>query len=326
MIALYPLKFQPIFKEKLWGGNKIQTVLNKDISPLKNCGESWELSAVEGNVSMIRDGLLQDTSLSDLIDDYKEALVGKKVYQKYGTDFPLLIKFIDANQDLSIQVHPNDDLARSRHGSLGKTEMWYILEADPNAQLITGFKRQLDRETYKKCFQEKRLEEILNVEKALKDDVFFIPAGRIHNIGKGILLAEIQQTSDITYRIYDFDRKDEKGNKRELHFQQAEDALNFNYYDNYKYRVDDIVNSTVTLVKSKYFITNRINCTKPFTSNYQKIDSFVIYICIEGSGQILSNHNRLDIGFGEVILIPAMFSEINIIPDSSLKLLEIYVD
>lgn len=227
--ALYPLSFQTIFKDKIWGGEKIKTVLRKDFSPLPNCGETWELSGVKGNVSVVKDGPLSGMALTDLIKQFKGSLLGEKVWQTSGEEFPLLVKFIDANDDLSIQVHPQDELAMQRHQSLGKTEMWYIFQADPGAQLISGFNQPMDENTYLKHLETKQLDKIMNYENVTAGDVYFMPAGRVHSIGKGCLLAEIQQTSDVTYRIYDFDRKDDKGQTRELHTEQALAAIDYHF-------------------------------------------------------------------------------------------------
>ena len=234
MSDLYPLKFKTIYKDKIWGGQKIRTLLKKDFGNLPNCGETWEISGVKGNVSVVREGSLQGQNLEFLLNEYKENLVGEKVYKTYGNEFPLLVKFIDSNDDLSVQVHPYDALAKKRHSSFGKTEMWYIFQADVNATLNSGFNRPLTREQYLDYFNNGKLMDILNIEKVQADDVYFLPAGRVHYIGKGCLLAEIQQSSDITYRIYDFDRKDDKGNTRELHTEQSIDAIDFTYHKNYK--------------------------------------------------------------------------------------------
>jgi mannose-6-phosphate isomerase len=225
MTALYPLKFKTIFKDKIWGGQKIKTYLGKDFGSLPNCGETWEISGVKTDVSVVDGGALNGESLADLLEQYKDELVGKKIYNHFGNIFPLLVKFIDANDWLSIQVHPNDELAKKRHNSFGKTEMWYIIESDPGSTLIAGFNQQIDEKIYLEKLNSGHLMDILNKETADAGDVFFLPAGRVHTIGKGLLLAEIQQTSDITYRIYDFDRVDDKGNKRELHTQEALAAL-----------------------------------------------------------------------------------------------------
>src|SRR3972149_1007896 len=199
MSHLYPLKFKPIFKDKIWGGDKIKTLLNKDFSPLPNCGESWEISGVQDEISVVSNGFLIGNNLQELIEIYMGDLVGDQVYQKYGIEFPLLIKFIDAHDDLSIQVHPNDKLAMQRHNAYGKTEMWYIIDADRGAKLISGFNTEVTKDAYIKHLENNTLNLILNYEEVKAGDVFFMPAGRVHAIGKGILLTEIQQTSDITY-------------------------------------------------------------------------------------------------------------------------------
>src|SRR5690606_31355775 len=219
------LKFKTIFKEKIWGGEKIRTMLHKDFSPLKNCGETWEISGIRGNESVVAAGPLAGKSLPELIEMYKGELLGNRIYEKSGNEFPLLVKFIDANEDLSIQVHPNDEIAWQRHKSLGKAEVWYIMQADEGATLISGFNQPMDEATYRKHLEENRLKDILNKESVKAGDVFYIPGGRVHTIGKGLLLAEIQQSSDITYRIYDFDRVDDQGNKRELHTEDAMAAI-----------------------------------------------------------------------------------------------------
>ena len=227
---LYPLKFDTIFKEKIWGGTKMKDVLGKDFSPLKNCGETWEISGVLGNLSKVSEGPLKGSTLPELIDEFGSELVGKKVLEKYGNEFPLLVKFIDAAQDLSIQVHPDDKLAKTRHNSLGKTEMWYIFQADEGAKLISGFSKDTNKEEYVEFLENGKLTELLNEEEVNSGDCFFLPAGRVHTIGKGLLLAEIQQSSDVTYRIYDFDRTDDEGNKRDLHTDQALDGLDYKSY------------------------------------------------------------------------------------------------
>jgi len=221
MSALYPLKFKTIFKDKIWGGQKIKTYLHKDFSPLPNCGETWEISGVKSDVSVVNGGALDGETLADLLEQFKGELVGEKVYAHFGNIFPLLVKFIDANDDLSIQVHPNDELAKKRHNSFGKTEMWYVIESDPGSTLISGFNKEMTQQEYLDKLNSGHIMDILNRENANAGDVFFLPAGRVHTIGKGLLVAEIQQTSDITYRIYDFDRVDANGHKRELHTQEA---------------------------------------------------------------------------------------------------------
>src|SRR6201994_4379796 len=283
MSILYPLKFKTIYKDKIWGGQKIKTYLHKDFGDLPNCGETWEISGVKSDVSVVADGDLQDRSLADLLEEYKDQLVGKKVYDHFGNIFPLLIKFIDANDDLSIQVHPNDELAKKRHNSFGKTEMWYVIEADSGSTLISGFNQPLDQQIYLDKLNSGHIMDILNKEDVKAGDVFFLPAGRVHTIGKGLLIAEIQQTSDITYRIYDFDRVDDKGNKRELHTQEALAAIDYHYYGEYKTKYQPEKNETVKLVKWPYFTTNTMDFTQSIEKDYGNLDSFVIHVCLEGA-------------------------------------------
>ncbi len=282
MKNIYPLKFSPVYKDKIWGGSKIKTFLGKDFSPLPNCGEVWVLSGVEGNQTPVENGFLAGNELNEIVEVYMGDLVGDKIFQKFGNEFPILIKFIDANDWLSIQVHPDDKLAMKRHGSLGKTEMWYIMDAEEDAKLISGFGRKTDKEGYKGHLENKTLKEIMNFEKVEKGDVYYIPAGRVHALGPGILLAEIQQTSDITYRIYDWDRIDASGMTRELHTEEALDALDFEVKGEYKTEYRQKTNQTNKLVESPYFITNIMHLTKPIKKDYTELDSFVVYVCPEG--------------------------------------------
>ncbi|MEL6853281.1 MAG: type I phosphomannose isomerase catalytic subunit, partial [Bacteroidota bacterium] len=317
--TLYPLTFETLFKEKLWGGQKIKTVLGKDYGELANCGETWEISGVPGNISVVRNGPLAGKNLVELIQTYKGALLGERVYARYGEEFPLLVKFIDANQDLSIQVHPDDELARKRHNSFGKTEMWYIFQADEGSKLITGFNQELDKETYLEYFESGRLMDILNQESVENDDVYFLPAGRVHTIGKGLLLAEIQQTSDVTYRIYDFDRKDAEGNTRELHVEEALDAIDYKHYDQYKTLYAQKQNEASHIVTSPYFTTNRLNYTESVVRNYAELDSFVILVCVGGGLTVKSPSGEIAMKLGEAMLIPASVQEVSLIPDGSFK-------
>jgi len=322
---LYPLKFHPIFKDKIWGGEKIRSILKKDFAPLENCGESWEVSGYQNNESIVKNGSLAGLNLNEMVDTYKDRLLGNRVIKKFNGNFPLLIKFIEANDDLSIQVHPDDELAQRRHQSFGKTEMWYIVQADENATLYTGFNRKMDKDTYLKNFNEGTLLDILNIEKVVADDVFFIPPGRIHTIGKGILLTEIQQSSDLTYRIYDFDRKDQLGNKRELHLDNALDAMDYNFYKEYKTLYEDKTDIPFEIVKSRYFTTNKLLLQSELERNITDLDSFVIYICLEGNGAIRYGNEKTSITMGDVALIPAELGQFNLVPENYLKLLETYI-
>jgi mannose-6-phosphate isomerase len=325
MRNLYPLKFKTIFKDKIWGGSKISSVLGKDFSPLPNCGETWEISGVDGNISIISEGPLKGISLTDLIKEYKSRLVGDKVFRNFGNEFPLLVKFIDANDDLSIQVHPNDELARQRHNSFGKTEMLYVLETDNDARLNSGFNKEIDEKIYLKHLKENSLDKILNFEKVEAGDVFFLPAGRVHYIGKGVCLAEIQQTSDITYRIYDFDRTDDKGNKRELHTEQALAAIDYKYYKDYKTKYPQRLNEVVPLVTCQYFNTSLIHFNKEIKRDYSSLYSFVIYICTEGSLILKTGTIETIVKKGDCVLLPAEIKKVSLVPEKESKLLEVYI-
>ena len=326
MEELYPLKFTPIYKEKIWGGSKIKSVLNKDFGSLPNCGESWELSGVEGNISVVSNGYLAGNSLEEIIEVYMGDLVGDRVFETYGNEFPLLIKFIDANDDLSIQVHPDDEMAAERHNSYGKTEMWYVLQADKGAKLQSGFNQLVDQEKYLEKLEQVELTDILNFEEVGAGDVFFIPAGRVHAIGKGILLAEIQQTSDITYRIYDYDRRDAQGNPRELHTDLALDAIDYTLFAEYKTKYEVKPNKSVELASCKYFTTNVLELTAVVEKDYNKLDSFVIYICLDGELVVETESGSELVRKGETLLIPASIENVHLKPvTASVKILEVYV-
>ena len=321
---LYPLKFIPILKPTIWGGKKLGNILNKATGVNETCGESWEISGVEGSISEVQDGVLKSEKLTDIIEKYKGSLIGDSVYERFGNQFPLLIKFIDANQDLSIQVHPDDALAKKRHNSFGKTEMWYVIDAEDGASLISGFNKATNRNEYLDFFNSGRLIELLNREQVTNDDVFFLPAGRVHTIGQGLLIAEIQQTSDITYRIYDFDRVDKDGNKRELHVNEALDAIDFNFYDDYKTTYDRH-KIQVELASCNYFVCNRIITNNTIAKDYRQIDSFVTLMVLEGSGEFRTAYGSYAYAKGDTYLIPASINEIKIIPQSSSKILEVYL-
>lgn len=321
---LYPFIFQTIYKDKIWGGQKIKTILGKNYGDLPNCGETWEVSGVSGNISVVENGELAGRTLTEMIDRYQSDLLGKKVYQRFGNEFPLLIKFIDANQDLSIQVHPNDQLARKRHNSFGKTEMWYVLQADAGSSLITGFNQQLNREQYLEKFNAGQLTDILNQESVKDHEVYFLPAGRVHTIGKGLLIAEIQQTSDVTYRIYDFDRVDDRGNKRELHVEEALDAIDYQYYDQYKTLYEEKQNQRNELVSCPYFVTNKLTLNEPFDASLS-VDSFRIYICLEGAATVSTPGGNLHLIKGQVTMIPANLERVRLEPIEAVTLLETYV-
>jgi len=347
-MKLYPLKFEPILKKIIWGGSEICRFKGLD-SEDSDIGESWEISQVSGSVSVVSNGDLKGTSLTELIERMPEALLGKSVFQRFGKNFPLLIKFIDAEKDLSIQVHPDDKLARQRHNTFGKTEMWYVISSKPEAKLISGFSQQIDAKEYERRIFENSFEEVLNKFEVKSGDVFFIPAGRVHSIGAGLFIAEIQQSSDITYRLYDFNRKDIQGNGRELHTELAKDALDYTLYDNLKTAYQPMENDTVSLVKCPYFITNRIELkaeepgydevetqdgpkqvlmteTVEMDLDYTGLDSFVIFIALQGEGEIAYG-NQLTMPFkqGETVLLPAGIESVTLSTTTELLLLETYI-
>lgn len=322
---LYPLKFQPIFREKIWGGTRIRDMLGLDTEGLPNCGEAWVLSGVPGNETVVSEGFLEGNELNELVEVYMDDLVGEKVFEQYPDQFPILVKFIDANDYLSIQVHPNDEMARKKGLKNGKSEMWYIVSAEKDAELIIGFNRKVDRQQFLRHLEEKSLMAILNVEKVAEGDVFFIPAGRVHALGPGILLAEIQQTSDITYRIYDYDRTDSRGNPRELHVTEALDAMDFEVYSSYRIHYPHIENKSVELVNQAPFITNLIDCNTSFPRDYSALDSFVILTCVSGNTSVEYRDGKVSLIQGECLLIPAELEKIVIHPLNPAKILETFI-
>jgi len=323
MTTLYPLKFQPILKDKIWGGQKLQQLLNKPTTSTE-AGESWEISDVEGDTSVVSNGPLKGTSLKTLTDTYTSDLVGEKNFRQFGTKFPLLIKFIDAKQDLSVQLHPNDQLAKERHNSFGKTEMWYVVQADPDSNLIVGFNQDMTQELYLKHLEAKTLQSILNFDAVKPGDTYFIEVGRIHAIGAGVLLAEIQQTSDITYRVYDWDRVDAEGNERELHNDIALDAFDFDMLDNFRVQYSLESNASTELVSCPYFTTNVLD-VKASILKENTHDSFMIYMCVEGAASIEVDGTINELSIGETVLVPACIERFSISSNDA-KLLEVYIE
>ena len=318
------LKFKPILREKVWGGEKLNSILNKN-SDKKNIGESWEISDVDGDTSVVANGDLKGKDLKELISVYKAELMGEKVYQHFEEKFPLLIKFIDAKEALSIQLHPHDDLAEKRHNSFGKTEMWYVMQAEEKANLIIGFKKEVSSEEYLYHLENKTLTEILNIDEVKKGDVYFIPTGRVHAIGAGVLLAEIQQTSDITYRIYDWDRPNEDGTFRELHTEEAIDAIDYTSKKSYKTKYKTYQNESSEVVSCEYFTTNILLINKNLVINHKDKDSFVIYMCVVGNVEFEYNNRKEKLSLGETILVPACIKSFKINTIEKSELLEIYI-
>jgi mannose-6-phosphate isomerase len=319
-MKLYPLQFQPIFKERIWGGTKLKTILNKSITS-DITGESWEISSVDNDLSIVENGFLKGKTIVEVIDQFPQKLLGDKVYQQFGKKFPLLFKYLDAKEDLSIQVHPNDALALQRHNSFGKTEMWYVVQADKKAKLVVGFKNKSTKEEYLQRLTDNSLLEILDLKEVKKGDALLLNTGTVHAIGAGSLIAEIQQTSDITYRIYDFDRVDTNGNKRELHTEEALDAINFDLVDSQK-DYTKAINTSNTMVDCEYFTTNYI----PLQGNHsvhRDGASFVVYMCVEGEFSIQTEEGSYEYKLGATVLIPADLKEYTLKGNASL--LEIYI-
>lgn len=320
---MQPLFFKPLLKSTLWGGNKIIPFKGLDIRQ-ENVGESWELSGVKGNESVIASGVYERLTISEVIRHEKANLLGHENYERFGDEFPLLIKFIDARQDLSIQVHPTDEIAHKQGKPRGKTEMWYLMESAPGAKLYSGLKKQITPEQYKEMVEDDTICEALAQYEVKEGDCFFLPAGRIHAIGAGCFLAEIQQTSDVTYRIYDFKRKDKNGNYRELHTKLAAESINYQVEDDYRTHYVERQNRGVSLVQCPYFCTAVYDLNEPMTLDYSELDSFVILIGLKGEGKITDNEgNEVNIKTGDTLLIPATTETLSV--SGTVKFLETYV-
>ena len=318
-------KFKPILKSMLWGGEKLIPYKGLE-SDKTSVGESWEISGVKGNESIVADGPDAGMSLPELIARDKAALLGQNNYERFGKEFPLLIKFIDARQDLSIQVHPNDKLAWERHQSKGKTEMWYVVDADPGSRLRSGFAKSVTPDEYEQSIADNTITDLLQEYDIHAGDVFFLPAGRIHSIGAGAFIAEIQQTSNITYRIYDFNRCDDNGNPRELHTEMSKAAIDYTVLPDYRTYYDAQPDRQTQLVSCRYFTTSLCKLTKPYTMELANLDSFVILICTRGNGTVTdSEGNSITMRQGESILVPATVKELNIVPETEREILSSWI-
>mgnify|MGYP006189569969 FL=1 len=306
-MKFYPLTFHPILKERIWGGTKLQLHLHKSISS-ETTGESWEISTVPNAISVVNRGFLEGKNLNELIDLYPEAILGKSVVARFGKQFPLLFKFIDAKEDLSIQLHPNDELAQKRHNSFGKTEMWYVMQADTNSRLVVGFKKSITPEIYLQHLEQKQLLDLLQEYPVQAGDVFFLETGTVHAIGAGVLIAEIQQTSDVTYRIYDWDRVDAEGNSRELHTDLALDAITYKP-TNSKISYESKVNEITPVVSCPYFVTQQLVLEGNFHWKHSK-DSFTVFMCVSGSFELLYKDEKYSYSKGDTVLLPACITEI----------------
>ena len=322
---LYPLKFHPILKEIIWGGDEICRF--KNLRPFRSgIGESWELSHINNNISTVSNGELKGKSLDELIINYGEKLLGKKVIKQFSTTFPLLIKFIDARDALSVQVHPDDFLAKQRHDSFGKTEMWYVIHAKKGAFLYSGFAKEINPEKYLKSLEDDTFVSYLHKHEVNSGDVFFLPAGRVHAIGAGCFIAEIQQTSDVTYRIYDYNRKDANGNPRELHTELAKDAIDYNLHSDYKLNYIPRKQQVQQLVACPYFTTNLIEANSGDEIQTSHPDTFSIYICLEGNLILTDSKGySVEIRQGETVLVPAENRFINLFFKAGGRLLESFI-
>jgi mannose-6-phosphate isomerase len=310
----------------VWGGNKLSTVIGRKKKSEKIIGESWELSSVSGDLSVVTNGFLKGNNIQELIEIYMGDITGDKVYEQFGIEFPLLFKLVDSAERLSIQVHPDDEVALKRHNAYGKTEMWYVMDASEDSQIYVGFNRDLNKEEFENKVRNGSLTEVINVEKATKGDVFFLPAGRIHAIGENLLIAEIQQTSDVTYRIYDWGRENDPATAREMHTQLAGDVIDYKHHESYKTPYVPEKDSATELVNCKYFTTNLLSFSKKTDRHYADLDSFVVYMCLEGSAKIICDDlEQTTISTGETVLIPAIFNSVCIIPENEVKLLEVYM-
>jgi mannose-6-phosphate isomerase len=323
-MKVYPLKFEPVFHYRIWGGEKLKTDFNKNYDQ-ESIGESWEISAVPGSETLVKQGLYKGKTINELIELYKADFLGEEVFHQYGGEFPLLIKFIDAKKPLSIQVHPSDELARERHNSFGKNEMWYIMPSYEDAVITVGFKKQLDQHSYQEYLENNTITEVLNEFPVKAGDAFYIPTGRVHAIGAGVVLAEIQQSSEVTYRIYDYDRKDAKtGKTRELHTEMALEAIDFELQDKYHTEYTRKKNQANELINSPYFKTNFLKIKGEQERDLSQINSFIIYMCVKGSAFLLYENESYAINQGECLLLPAGIDKV-LFQATSTQLIEIYL-
>jgi mannose-6-phosphate isomerase len=325
MSKLYPLKFRPILKEKVWGGSRLHSLFDKGLPDSHRCGESWEISTLHGNVSTVCNGFLEGNGLGELIEVYMGDLVGEAVFETFGNQLPLLVKFIDSTESLSVQVHPGDHHFPGGQAGRGKSEMWYVVAAEPGARIFVGFNRELDPGAFFKHLEEKTIPQVLNTEQVSAGDVFFIPAGRIHAIGGGVTLCEIQQPADITYRVYDWDRRGLDGNPRALHIAEAMEVLDFRLESSYKtdYRMPD--NGSVTLHASPPFTVNLLSFDRKISSDFYFLDSCVVYVCLEGAFTLQYPGGTESVRNGEALLLPAEIKTVELLPEGSCKVLESYM-
>ncbi|PIK19863.1 type I phosphomannose isomerase catalytic subunit [Prevotella intermedia] len=316
------IKFRPILKQVLWGGNKIIPFKQLD-ADMEQVGESWEVSGVKDNESIVANGEYEGMKLNDLVALLKGDLVGKENYERFGNEFPLLIKFIDASKQLSIQVHPNDEQAKAKGLKRGKTEMWYIMESAPDATLLSGLKRAITPEEYKAMVENDTITDALCEYRVGEGDVFYLPAGRIHSIGAGTFLAEIQETSDVTYRIYDFKRKDKDGNYRQLHTEAAAECIDYSVENDYRTKYKARKNEGVELAQCAHFTTSVYDLDEPMLLDYSELDSFVVLIALSGECTLSTGDAETQLRAGETVLLPATTQTLSV--SGTVKFLETFV-
>lgn len=318
---LYPIKFKPIYKPKVWGGEKIKNLKSVKKTP-DNCGESWEISALQGDLSVVANGFLKDNTIEEIIEVYMGEIVGDEIFDNFGYEFPLLIKIIEAKENLSIQVHPNDELAAERHNARGKSEVWYVLESEKGAKLISGFCKNTNSNEFFDAIEKEDFENLLNIVETKAGEVYYIPAGRVHSLGEGNLILEVQQTSDVTYRVYDYNRKD-----RELHLDLAKDVIDYSKTENLKINFSKKADNQNKIISNQFFTLNYIPIMNEIQKNYYNLDSFVVYFCVNGRVQIKTPSNKTEtLSKGETILIPAAIKDVNIIPEIYSEIIEIYIE
>ena len=322
---LYPLKFTPILKERIWGGNALADKYHKTDDRQTKFGESWEISDLDDNISVVANGFLAENDLRELVETYMGELVGDAVFEKNGLGFPLLIKLIDAQDDLSVQVHPEDELAQQRYEQNGKTEIWYVVNAEENAGIYAGFNKPVEKQEYINAVKNKEVVSLLQFYPAKKGDIFFILAGTLHALGKGVTVLEVQQPSDITYRIFDWNRVDDSGIPRALHIAEALDAIHFDKNEKIKIDYEEKFNTTTTLFRSEFFNLNAVIFDKPLQKNYAGIESFVVYHCVEGEVHLFGDDFHEVLYVGETALVPAALPEINLVPNGKSQVIEIYL-
>ncbi len=324
--GIYPLKFLPLFKQRVWGGNKIAKELGVDYSPLPSCGELWCLSGLPEQETVVANGFLAEATLEEVIEMYTDELLGEENYAEFGLNFPLLLKILDANDNLSVQVHPDDDYAERNGLGNGKNEMWYVLQADKDARIFNGFNKNMTKAEVINRVRDNNLIDVLNCTNAEKGDLFYIPAGLVHSLGKGCLVAEIQQSSDTTYRIYDWGRKDKDGKERTLHLEQALQVLDFKgMRSNGKVHYHREKDKTNNMLTTPFFTVNHIHCFQGLKKDYSALDSFVIYFCVGGAGFIETNSGRIPLNAGEAMMLPAICQSASIQPRNSIEILEIFI-